>query len=501
MGRRILFLSTPEKIMRRLFLLLGYNFLVLSSVLSSDKMKTRQWETIDISFEISAVPDSPFLVELGCEFTSPDGRECRILVDQCSGTNHGSLVIDEEHPHKIRHEDGTPYNLLAFEADWLFALDYGDQALPKTMQLLGTLKEHGFNQVVMNVYAYDVSWKKDPSLQDVHEYGGRTDIFPFLGTNEDPDHSSLNIDFFRHLDRVIEWLRDHGIVSHLMIYVWNKKVNWPEPGSPEDNLYFDYVVKRYQGYTNILWDISKEALGYGRDDMGYISERIERLRSLDGYDRLLTVHDYSYCSRYPEKVNVISIQNWSNEIYNRMLEVRKRYPDKPVLNIEHGGYEVSPYEVFGGNYDNPEICLRRNYLCAFAGTYATYYWQGTSWNVIIHDPFSAETNPQPKFAYYKHFSDFFQKYPDESLVPAFDRSASGYCLANRREDTFIYFVPKENRAIDIKNLPRSDRMDITWFNPLSGRYSETLSREWSAYFSLLPVFEDADNILIISLEE
>ncbi len=115
-------------------------------------------------------------------------------------------------------------------------------------------------------------------------------------------------------------------------------MNWPEPGSKEDNMYFDYVVKRYQAYPNLVWDISKEALAYGRDDLGYITERIDRLRKLDGHGRLVTVHDYGYCAKHPDKVDIISIQDWKANIYDATSRVVKRHPDKPVFNIEHGGY-------------------------------------------------------------------------------------------------------------------------------------------------------------------
>src|SRR5690606_11877931 len=108
--------------------------------------------------------------------------------------------------------------------------------------------------------------------------------------NDNPDFSKLNIEFFKHFDRVMNHLYEKGIVAHLMIYVWNKEVNWPAMYSKDDNRFFDYVIKRYQGYSNMIWDVSKEALDYGRCDIPYINERIERIRRADAYNRLITVH-------------------------------------------------------------------------------------------------------------------------------------------------------------------------------------------------------------------
>ena len=61
-----------------------------------------------------------------------------------------------------------------------------------------------------------------------------------------------------------------------------------------------------------------------------------------------------------------------------MRNVRNAIPGKPILNIEHGGYERGPYVVFTGNYVSPEVCLERAYQCVFAGTYPTHYWQGAA---------------------------------------------------------------------------------------------------------------------------
>ena len=142
---------------------------------------------------------------------------------------------------------------IAFECDWLFALDAENpEDIPKTRTFVDEVADNGFNQIVMNVFAYDVNWKKDPALRPEHEFGS-PNAFPFEGNNDTPDHTQLNIEYFQRLDRVVECLNERDIVAHIMIYVWNKRVNWPEADSDEDNRYFDYVVKRYQAYPNVVW--------------------------------------------------------------------------------------------------------------------------------------------------------------------------------------------------------------------------------------------------------
>ena len=174
-----------------------------------------------------------------------------------------------------------------------------------------------------------------------------------MGTNSNPDYSTLNLEFFKHFDRVISAMHDREIVSHLMIYVWNKLVNWPEPGSDADNMYYDYVIKRYQAFPNLIWDVSKEAaskiaIGKFTNIVQHLEGRIGRTRQLDAYNRMVSVHDYGFCSKHRDIVDFISTQNWKLSLYDHMLDVYKEFPDKQVFNIEHGGYEKSPYNVFPG---------------------------------------------------------------------------------------------------------------------------------------------------------
>ena len=353
----------------------------------------------------------------------------------------------------------------------------------------------------MNVFAYDVTWKKDAAVRPEHDYGGRS-AFPFAGSNDAPDHSRLNIEYFRRLDRVIECLHQHRIDAHLMIYVWNKRVNWPAAGSPDDNRYFDYVVKRYQAYPNIIWDVSKEALGYGHNDVDYITDRIQRLRKLDGHQRLVTVHDYGYCRRFPEQVDFVSVQNWNSELHSVMRDAVQTFAKKPVLNIEHGGYERGPYRVFEGAYTSPETCLERAYQCVFAGAYPTHYWQGSAWNVIVADIDSLPESQRPRLAYYRHLAELVKRCDLGSLEAGKKHSNSGFCLTDGAR-RFVYYVPKENEHIGLR-LPkqlRNQTATCVWFDPFTGRYDEPIRLKISQWPSLKTPGDSKFRVLIVEIRE
>ncbi len=181
---------------------------------SEKQINTERYTPADIVFNQKKQPEgNPFDITFGAVFTAPDSSTLHIpgfyndeneyvirfsptqtgrwsyqtyaSVPQLSGiqgsltvgenTNpdvHGAITVSAVHPQKFEYEDGTSYFALAFELDWLFALDYGNEAsIPKTEQIISEVKANGFNQIVMNVYAYDVGWKVAEDVPQDYQYG------------------------------------------------------------------------------------------------------------------------------------------------------------------------------------------------------------------------------------------------------------------------------------------------------------------------------------------
>lgn len=515
---------------------------------SNKTVELAKYQVLDIAFKAKPGKTNPFTTDFSAVFTSPSGKQQQVagfyngktewllrfsaneegiwsyvtsselrslnnkkgnvVVSKAKEGDKGGIIISNEDKRHFYYEDGSPYFLMAFECDWLYALDYkNDKGMPRTEHLLNLLNNNGFNQVVMNVYTFDIQdksyeWTRDEKLKQFpeHDFGGDLEVFPFKGNNEEPDYSMLNVEYFQKFDRTISMMNDKHIVSHLMIYVWNKLVNWPDMYSEADNMYFDYVVKRYGAFPNIMWDVSKEALFYGRADDEYILERAERLRKANSFNRLVSVHDYGFCKRHPEAVDYISRQDWGYSLYQTMLDDYTKYSDKPVFNIEHGGYEESPYKVFPGSYTNAEQCLRRNYQCAFAGTYSTHYWQAAAWNVVIWNPDEQPADfYQPKLNYYKHMSDLFTKYPFKDFKPTPWRNQAGYALKHNDKEQYLFFVPSETyqfRAQFMFDKKDKKTVHYQWFNTYTGEYSEVLNIDSKINFNS-PWYGQADCVLIM----
>ena len=467
-----------------------------------------RWRVSELAFDAGDVPDDPFAVEFDATFTDGggasvtvpgfydggtsylvrfapptagrwsyvtrsdrpglDGQAGTLDVAEASEGNRGPIGVDPANPRRFAYADGTPYVLRAFECDWLFALDAENPGgIPKTEQMVDVIAGNGFNQVVMNVFAYDATWGEKDRMDPAHLYN-KPRVFPFGGDNKNPDNSTLNVEFFRRLDRVIAHLGERGVAAHLMIYVWNKQVNWPAAESEADDRYFDYVAKRYQAYPHLVWDISKEALAYGRDDLGYVTRRIERLRRLDAHDRMVTVHDYDYCSAFPDEVDFISIQEWTPGLHDRMVRVAEAHPNKPVFNIEHGAYErTMPYSVFDGAYTEPLVCLDRFYQCVFAGTYATHYWQNAAWYNVVPDPATLPEENRPRLDYYAHLGALLERYDFNRLRP--EQTPFAPPTLTDGEGVWLFYLSNGRTGVyggrdDL--VGRTVR--VTWFDPLTG---------------------------------
>ena len=277
-------------------------------------------------------------------------------------------------------------------------------------------------------------------------------------------------------------------------------MNWPEANSAADNRYFDYVVRRYQAYPSIIWDIYEESLGYGHSDVSYISGRIDRLRTLDVYKRLVTVHDYGYCKRFPDKVDFVSVQISASELYSVMRKIYSDFPNEPILKIEHGGYERGPYVVFTGSYTSPQVCLERAYQCVFAGTCPTHYWQGAAWNVIGPDIDALKPEDRPRLEYYRHMNELVKRCDLANLKAGDKNSSSGFSLHNGKS-LFVYYVPKENINIGVR-LPKKmkgGRMTGTWFDPLTGSFGEPVEQEITQWPSFDKPLDNQFAILIVKI--
>ncbi|MBM3214433.1 DUF4038 domain-containing protein [Candidatus Poribacteria bacterium] len=378
---------------------------------------------------------------------------------------HGRVRIDPDHPHRFRFEDGTPFVPLGFECDWLFALHQVDPESCRT--LIDLIARRGFNEIITNVYAHTgFSTAGDP-----HVYGPPK-LYAFGGTNDEPDHSAMNVAFFRDFDRMMAYLHAKGIVVHLMIQVQNKKVRWAQRRSREDDLFWRYVVARYQAYGNLVWDVGKESYNLYREtgSHDYTLDRIGLIREADAYRHLVTVHDAvagsnAHNSVVDDACDFVSDQIHLHDtaLYNREAVRRWRLRDKPYVNIEYG-YEEGAESLKtyrGGTTTTWEDVLLWTVAIYVGGGYPGYYYSNTSWDLIAYEP------EPPGWARYQQLVALLSQVQINRMVPDNDFVDRGFCLAEPGEQ-YLVFLPEGGDV----------RLDLTAVLP-----DAPLEAEWMALYS------------------
>jgi len=459
--------------------------------------EVQQYHPIDLRFKAEGVSGNPFQVDFSAEFLGPDGKTLKVpgfydgdatwvirfappaigswsyrtasnvpLLNAKTGklvavanTNelvHGRLRVDPQHPHHFVFEDGAHFFLLGFECDWLWALDAKDAGIPNLRRFVDILAERGFNHITMNIFAYDTPWAKGNRNQ--WDYGPPP-IYPWAGSNDKPDFSRLNLAFWKHYDKVVDYLFQKGIVAHLMLRVYNKMVKWPPNGSPEDDLYYRYIVARYAAYPNVIWDFSKEA--QNEKDTKYKLAVIGKIKLWDPYHNLVTVHDddanydngnYNICDFRSDQRH----SKWGDTILAQ--RAARRWP---VLNIEYG-YErgVENLATYGVEQDWQEV-LRRTWEIYCAGGYCNYYYSNTAWDLI-------KWNPEPPgWKRYRILRDFFESTRWWGAEPHNDLllKGNGWCLADPGRE-YVVFVPRGGAVV--LRLVGNEKYSAIRFDPYTG---------------------------------
>jgi len=416
-------------------------------------------------------------------------------VENTNPAVHGRLVIDSRHPHRFRFEDGAQAIPLGFEWDWMFAQH---QEKPEEFrQMIDLLAARGFNYIVTNVYAH--SGFSDPNLEWVYSPPQR---FVFGGSNEAPDHSRLNMDFFKDYDAALAYAHSKGMLVHLMIQVQNKKVNWPARKSAEDDLYWRYVVARYQAYSNIVWDVSKECfyLLTPAGECDYILDRIRLIRQTDGYRHLVTAHDTALHSEAQDSpadgaCDFVSDQIHLRDIalYNHEAIRRFRAGRKPYLNIEYGyerGVEALPTYKIAQSWQELLLWTWALYL---GGAYPCYYYSNTSWDLVKYRP------EAPGWARYRYLMDFLSRLNFNVLTPDNEFVEQGYCMAEAGKQYLIFLPDGGDALVDLTAVLAGTALECEWLDIYSGERQTAPLEERSFRVELKNPFADPSQPCAIAI--
>jgi hypothetical protein len=473
-------------------------------------------------------PDNPYLVALSGELRGPDGILLRLpgfhdggdrwiirlsaprpgnwtlrttssLADldnqhrqftarpSGSARIHGVLQVDPASPRYFRFADGTRFFPMGYEADWLWGADMLDPERKLMRRVIEQMDANGFNYVLVNIYAHDTKW--NPGKSSAWDFAP-VPLYVFGGTNESPDHSRLNAAFFQIYDQMMWALWERGIVAHIMIKVYNKLVNWPAAGSPEEARYFQYVVARYQAFPNLVWDFAKEAKNEPNDELQRNLLRL--VRAGDAYDHLVTVHDDDSFMWNPELAPTIDFQTIQRHYhYHGFTRFSRQLHPGPVLNAEFGyefGVEPLPTHRHRDQVEWP-VLVDRAYMVTWAGSHPVYYYNNTAWDVVKPDP------EPPGMRRWKVLKDVVTSLPYWDMTPHDELGVGTLCLAKPGE-VYAFYGAGPDFRVNLRGLAGQGRG--TWVDTWTGERNDAGAIEPAVQLLRKPGgFGDAPAVLIV----
>ena len=481
-----------------------------------------RWQVHDFSFHAPPQKDNPFQIPFSAELSGPAGVTLTVpgfydgdntwkirisptaagawtltthsripeldnqkgdfrCVANADKSARGPWRVDPQHPHQFIFEDGTHLLPMGYECDWLWAPDMLDPQLKTVAPFLDKLAGYGFNFVILNAYAYDTSWKKGKTGDDDF---GPPPLSAWEGPAQTPDHAHFNLPYWQHYDRVIDALNRRGLAAHIFLRVYNKAVVWPANNSPEDDQYYRWLIARYAAYTNVMWDLSKEA--HNEKDMTYKLNRLRLIRATDPYHRLLTVHDDKAAydrGDYNDLLDFRSDQQHSAWRATMLAHLKQR--DWPVINTEFG-YEYGPKGPADKTYNvvqAPEEVARRAWEVYMAGGSGVYYYTYTAWDVL-----RLQDKP-PGCVYFQHLAEFFRETGFWTLKPTDGIASDGWCLADPGREYVVFLNTAAPFTLTLRNIAQP--LPAQWYQPFTaatrdagafsaGTASLTPPAEWGA---------------------
>ena len=390
--------------------------------------------------------------------------DIQLLGDLCGTVE----IVQDDHvfPRPLRTKgfgfatsEDEPHFMSPFECDFLFSLVASPDGHEKLHTLVDNMKAYGFNQIVVNSFAWDSFYFRGRVNSD--DYGP-----PYVDLwIETENGRSMNPAYFEHFDYMMNYLHQQGMYVQIYLRVYNKAVKWDEKYSQKEEDYLRTFVARYAAYTNVIWDITKE--GYFEKDKQYIYHLFSLVQRYDPFKRLKTIHDddeYALDPRYEKTVDFLTVQKYGEFSY--MVMYYRLRSGKPVVTGELGTdhqralrcmTDDRNMEPEGEQYDEKDYA-KNAWQNLMGGGYACYYNRYMCWDVIEYD------SVPRGFQYFKLMRDFFAPFDLSEFTPAPELSAwSGVVLDDRKTKILLYMEPKHDDRYNF-----FDRA-VTLLNPANGR--------------------------------
>jgi hypothetical protein len=282
-----------------------------------------------------------------------------------TGTNHGVVKVSES--TSFRYADGKrfyPFGTTAYA--WI----HMKANIQETT--LATLARSGFNKVRMCVFPkeYDLlraAPERFPYAIKVRKKDAKGQ------ENFEWDFNVFDPDFFRHLEKRIDDLRNIGVEADLILFHPYDKGRWGFDAMPKDvnRRYVQYLTARLSSFRNVWWSLANEwdyVKTKTRDDWEELSKVVV---ASDPYRHLCSIHGSTahYFEYWEPQFTHVSIQDDAPVQFRGGAATLLNVYHKPVI-CDEVGYEGNLKQRWGRL--SPEELTYLAWMGALAGVYVTH---------------------------------------------------------------------------------------------------------------------------------
>ena len=348
------------------------------------------------------------------------------------------------------------------------------------------------------------------SAKDMQNEGGRPFLFPGKVPGYEtvfPDVDRINPDYFRYLDRKLDYLNSQGFIPFMEVArrdiskAWKKYYKWPDTYAR----FIEYIFARYQANNMILSPIHVDSQADTIPGTDY-NVPIQMMLGRYGpppFGTLLSAN----CSvstlltfgNEPDGQWVTLHQTGNareHEYYWNHTEIFYAKPTRPTMSGEpyYAGWRYNgtetPSTAKGGSEKDNRFCRSAMYGNFLSGGLAGHIygaegiWQAATEKaapIKMWEAFQWESGAQMK-----HFRTFVwtfgSKFQDlipatNYLLPNSDHLTQGfegwaYCARTENKDLFLVYFEKGVDRAYIRSAPALAMYSAKWFNPRTGEWSE-----------------------------
>ena len=366
------------------------------------------------------------------------------------------------------------------------------------------------------------AWKKNGqnTAKDMHDEKGNMPFFQWEKSDIIANYDSLNPEYFKSLDKKMEYLHENGFVVFLETVrrdhgpTWKKYFDWPESFSR----YVQYIIARYGAYNIIFSGIHLDwinknfsltaaefnaALTHHYKNYGSLPYNQPNTPLIDGS----TYEQFGHAEKAPW-LTMHSVGNVprNHGFYPMIEEIFALNPPYPVANLEpyYPGWDSPYHNTVAG--ERPEPNSARDHYFGRAQMYGSVLSGGLAGHVYGTGAYDGNTTGEPKekgdrpyiwealnypsgaqMQYLKEFilseGAAYQKCQprEEMLLPhkAKDAPENGLdgwsfmLLSDNKELGFLYFENK-CEVPQITDLLPNTKYNLVWFDPITGEWLQNV---------------------------